>query len=132
MDKNTTMTTTPDEIETKLVEKEASIKREDELAPEALLCAKNGGKGGNGGNGSKAGKGGKSPRKDKRDNKDHRNEKDLRKCFHCQRQGYITEKCLSKQRDHPAKGCRHARKSINWSIRCLNAQHVDLELLDGS
>jgi len=86
MDKNATMTATPDEIVTKLVEKEAAIKRENGLAPEALLFAKKGGKGG-GGNGGKAGKGGRSPRRDKRDdkrdNKDNRKEKDFRKCFHC-------------------------------------------------
>ena len=80
--KNATMTTTPDEIVTKLVEKEAAIKRENGLVPEALLFAKEGG-----GNGGKAGKGGKSPRMDKRDNKgdNDRKEKDFRKCFHCQR-----------------------------------------------
>jgi hypothetical protein len=59
MDKNTTMTATPDEIVTKLVEKEAAIKREKGLAPEALLFAKKGG-----GNGGKAGKGSRSPRRD--------------------------------------------------------------------
>ena len=73
------MTAMPKEIITKLVEKEAAIKRENVLAPEALLFAKNGGKGGRGG------KVGKSPRRDKSDNKDDRKEKDLRKCFHCQR-----------------------------------------------
>jgi len=60
MDKNPTMTTTPDEIVTKLVEKEAAIKRDNGLAPEALLFAKKGGRGG--GNVDKAGRGGKSPR----------------------------------------------------------------------
>jgi len=83
MDKNATMTATPDEIVTKLVETEAAIKRENGLAPEALLFAKKGGKGG------KAGKGGKSPKRDKRDDKrdikDKRKEKDFQKCFHCLR-----------------------------------------------
>jgi hypothetical protein len=37
MDKNATMTATPDEIVTKLVEKDAAIKRENGLAPESLL-----------------------------------------------------------------------------------------------
>jgi len=60
MDKNATMTATPDEIVTKLVEKEAAIKREIGLAPEALLFAMKGG----GGNGSKAGKGGRIPKRD--------------------------------------------------------------------
>jgi hypothetical protein len=99
MDKNTTMTTTPDEIVTKLVEKEAAIKRENRLAAEALLFEKKGGKGGGGGNGGKAGKGGRSSKRDKRDDKsdikDDRKEKDFRKCFHCQRRGHSTENCLS-------------------------------------
>jgi hypothetical protein len=64
MDKNATMTATPDEIVTKLVKNEAAIKRENGLAPEALLFAKKGGEG-DGGNGGKAGKGGRSPKRDK-------------------------------------------------------------------
>jgi len=98
MDKNATMTTTPDEIVTKLIEKIAAIKREKGLAPEALLFAKKGD-----GNGGKAGKGGKSPRRDKRDNKgdNDRKEKDFRKCFHCQRRGHTTVNCLSKQHGDP-------------------------------
>jgi len=77
------MTTTADEIVTKLVKKEAAIKRENGLAPEALLFAKKGGRGGRGG------KVGKSPKRDKRDDKrdnkgdNNRKEKDLQKCFHC-------------------------------------------------
>ena len=67
MDQNVMMTATPDGIVTKLVEKEAAIKRENGLAPEALLFARKGGRGG--GNGGKAGRGGKSPRRDKRDDK---------------------------------------------------------------
>ena len=59
MDKNTTMTATPNEIVTKLIEKEAAIKRENGLAPEALLFAKKGGRGGRGG------KVGRSPKRDK-------------------------------------------------------------------
>ena len=87
MDKNATMTATPDEIVTKLVEKEAAIKREKGLAPEALLFAKKGGRG------NIVGKVGKSPKRnkrddmrdDKRDNKgdNDRKEKDFRKCDHC-------------------------------------------------
>jgi len=113
MDKNATMTATPDEIVTKLVEKEAAIKRENGLAPESLLFAKTGGKGG--GNGGKAGKGSRSPKRDKRDNKgdNDRKEKDVRKCFHCQRRGHTTENCLSKQRGDSSKVCRHCSKSIN-------------------
>jgi len=63
MDKNATMTATPNEIITKLVEKEAAIKRENGLAPEALLFAKKSGKGG--GNGGKAGKGSRSPQRER-------------------------------------------------------------------
>jgi len=117
MDKNATMTATPDEIVTKLVEKEAAIKRENGLAPEALLFAKKGGKGGRGG------KVGKSPKRDKRDddrdNKDDRKEKDLRKCFHCQRRGHITENCLSKQRGDPPKAADTAAKGSTETTSTL-------------
>jgi len=95
MDKNATMTATPDEIITKLVEYKAAIKSENVRPPEALLFAMKGGKGG-GGNGGKAGKGGKSARRYKRDNKDYSKEKDLQKCFQCQQRGHITENCSSK------------------------------------
>jgi hypothetical protein len=44
MDKHTTMTTVPDELVTKLVLKKAALKREDALAPEALLVARQGDK----------------------------------------------------------------------------------------
>jgi len=64
MDKNATMTAKPDEIITKLVEKEAAIQREKGLAPDALLFAKKGG-----GNGRKAGKVGRGPKRDRRDDK---------------------------------------------------------------
>ena len=104
MDNNATMTPTHDEIVTKLVEKEAAMKREIVLAPEALFFAKKGGKGGNGG---KAGKRGRSPKRnkrdDKRDVKDDRKEKDFRKFFRCQRRGRTTENCLSKQHGDPPK-----------------------------
>jgi hypothetical protein len=60
IDKNAMMTANPDEIVTKLIQKDAAIKREKGLAPEALLVAKKGG-----GNGGKAGKGGRSPKRDK-------------------------------------------------------------------
>jgi len=84
-DKNVMMTTTPDEIVTKLVEKEAASRRETGFAPEALLVAKKSGRGSRGGNV------GKSPKGDERDNTrenkgdNDRTEKDLRKCIHCQR-----------------------------------------------
>ena len=84
-ERNTTMTATPVEIVTKLVEKETAIKRENGLAPEALLFEKTGGRGGRGG------KAGISPKRDKGDDKtdnkgdNDRKEEHLRKCFHYQR-----------------------------------------------
>jgi len=115
MDYNATMTTTPDEIVTKLVEKEAAIKRGNGFASEALLFAKEGGKSGGGGYGGKAGKGGKSPNRDqrdtKRDTKNDRKEKGFRKCFHCQRRGHTTENCLSKQHGNPPKAADTAPKA---------------------
>ena len=116
MDKNATMTATPDEIITMLIEKEAAIKREKGLAPEALLFAKKGGKGGSGGYGGKAEKGGRSARRDKRDDKrdnkgdNDSKEKNFRKCFHCQRRGHTTKNCLSKQRGDPPKAADTAAK----------------------
>jgi hypothetical protein len=109
MDKNAKMTTSSNEIVTKLIEKEAAFKREKGLAPEALHFAKKGGKGG-GGNGGKASKGSRSPKWDKRDNKGDK-EKDFRKCFHCQRRGHTTENCLSKQRGDPPKSADTAAKA---------------------
>ena len=112
MDKNAMMTATPDEIVTKLVELEAAIKRENGLAPEALLLAKKGGKAGTGGNGGKAGKGGRSPKRDKRDNKDDSKEKDFRKCIHCLWRGHTTENCLSQQLGDPPKAANTAAKAL--------------------
>jgi hypothetical protein len=63
MVKNAMMTATPDEIITKLVEKEAAIKRDNGLAPDALPFEKKGVSRGRGG------KVGKSPKRDKRDDK---------------------------------------------------------------
>jgi len=125
MDKNATMTATPNEIVTKLVEKEATSKRGNGLAPEALLFAKKGGKGGSGGYGGKAGKGGRSPRRDKRDKKrdnkgdNDRKEKDFQKCFHCQRRGHITENCLSRQRGDPPKAADTAAKASTETTSTL-------------
>ena len=108
MDKNATMTTTPDGIITKLVEKGAAIKTENVLVSEALLFAKKGGRGGRGG------KVGRSPKRDKRDKKrdtkNERKEKDFRQCFHCQRRGHTTENCLSKQHGDPPKAADTAAK----------------------
>jgi len=120
MDKNATMSATPEEIVTKLVEKEAATKRENGLAPEAQLFANKGGKGG--GNGGKANKVGRSLKRDRRDDErdnsgdNDRKEKDVRKCFHCQRQGHITENCLSKQPgDHPKYADTAAKASTEAS-----------------
>jgi hypothetical protein len=119
MDKNATRTAHPDEIVTKLIEKEAAIRRENGLAPEALLFSKTGGTG----NGGKAGKGGRSQKRDKRDIKDHSKEKDFRKYFHCQRRGHTTENCFSKQRgdrpnaaDTTAKGLTETTSTFTTSI----------------
>jgi hypothetical protein len=107
LDKNATMTATPDKIVTKLVEKEAAINRENGLAPEPRLFAKKGGRGG------RSCKVGKSPKRDKRDDKRDikgDKEKDFRKYFHCQRRGHTTENCLSKQRGDPPKPADTAAK----------------------
>jgi hypothetical protein len=125
IDKNATMITTPDEIVTKLVEKEAAIKRENGLAPEAQLFSKKGGRGGNngnGGNGGKAGKGGRSLKRDKRDDKrDNKGdkEKDFRKCFHSHRQGHTTENFLGKQRGDPPKCADTAAKASTETTSTL-------------
>jgi hypothetical protein len=110
LDKNATMTATLDEIITKLIEIEATIKRENGLAPAALLFAKKGANGGNGGNGGIAGKGRNIPRRVKKDHKDRRKEKDLRRSLHCQKQGNITNNCLSKQRGDPPQAADTAAK----------------------
>jgi hypothetical protein len=112
MDKNARMTAMPYGIVTKLIEKEAAINRENGLAPEALLFAKKGGKGG--GNGGKTSKGGRSAKRDKRDNKGDNDtkEKDLRKCFHRQRRGHITENYLSKPHGDPPKSADTAAQAV--------------------
>jgi hypothetical protein len=101
MNTNATTTAMPDEIVTKLAKKQAAIKRENLLGPEALLFAKNGGRG------SRGGKVGKSPerdtREDKRDKNENKTEKEFRKCFHSQRRGHTTENRLSKQYGNPPK-----------------------------
>jgi hypothetical protein len=119
MDKNATMTATPDEIVTKFVEKQAAITGENGLAPETMFFAKKGGKGGNGG---KAGKGGRSPKRDKRDNeRDNKGdkEKDIRKCFHSQWRGHTTENCLSSQSGDPPKAANTAAKASTETASTL-------------
>jgi len=124
MDENAGMTTMPNEIVTTLVENEAAIKRENGLAPDALLFAKKCGKGG-GGNGGKAGKGGRSPKRDKRDDKrdnkgdNNRKEKDFRKWIYCQCQGHTTENCLSKQRSEPPKSADTPAKASTQTTSTL-------------
>ena len=111
MNNNATMTAMPEKIVTKLVEKEAAIKRVNVLALEALLFAKTGDRGGRGG------KVGRSPKRDKRDdkrdNKDDEKEKDFRKCFHYQRRGHTTKNCLSKQHGDAPKSADTAMKPSN-------------------
>jgi hypothetical protein len=120
MHQNSTMTATPDEIVTKLVESEAAIQRENGLTTEALLIAKRGSKGGNGGNGGKAGKVGKSPNRDRKDNKrdnkgdNNRKEKDFRECFDSKLRGHTTKNCLSKHGGDPPKA---ADAATNASTR---------------
>jgi len=81
MDEIAMMTAMPDEIVTKLIKKAAATKRENGLAPVAMLFAIKGGK---------HVKGGKGPNWDKRDNKNDRKEKKQQKCFQCQQRGNIT------------------------------------------
>jgi len=113
MAKNVTMTATPVEIITKLVEKEAAINIKNTLVPEALLFAKMCVK--SGGNGSKPGKGGRSPKRDKKDHErdiqDKREENGFLECFHCQRRGHTTENCLSKEPSDPPKSADTAAKA---------------------
>jgi hypothetical protein len=82
MNKNAKMTATPNEIITKLVGNDAAIKRENGLAPEALLFAKKGSRS------CRDGKVSRSPMRDKRDNErdnqDDRKGKDFSMCFHYQ------------------------------------------------
>jgi hypothetical protein len=108
MDTKATITPSPNEIVSNLIEKEAAIKRVNGLAPEALFFPKQGG-----GNGGKSSKDGRSPKRVKRDSKgdNDRKEKDLQKCFHCDRQGHTTENCLSKQPTDPAKAADIAAKA---------------------
>jgi len=97
-------------------QKEAVIKRETGLAPEALLFAKKGCRGSN------AGKGSKSPKRDRRNTQGDIDgkEKDLWKCFRCQCWGDITQNCLSKQRGDPVKAADTAPKALTETISTLS------------
>ena len=93
MDMNTKATLTPDEIVIKLVEQEATIKRENRLGQEALLFAKGNAKGNAKGKGN--GKGRKSWKGHESD------ENQVRKgnptCCHCHKEGHMVWNCQSMQ-----------------------------------
>ena len=101
MDKNATATLTPDEIVIKLVEKEATIKRENGLGQEALLFAKGNTKGNAKGNAKGKGKGRKSWKGDESDKDQDRKGKPT--CFYCHKEGHKVWNCPSMKRgDSPA------------------------------
>jgi len=91
MDMNATATLTPDEIVIKLVEKEATTKRENGLGQEALLFAK--------GNGKGKGKGRKSWKGDESDEDQDRKGKPM--CFYCHKEGHKVWNCPSMKRGDP-------------------------------
>jgi len=94
MDKNAMEILTPDEIVIKLVEKEATIKRETWLGLEALLFAKGNAKG------QAKGKSRKSRNGHESDEDQDRKGKPT--CFYCHMEGYKVWNCLSmKQGDPP-------------------------------
>jgi len=97
MDKNATATLTPDEIVIKLVEKEATIKRENGLGQEALLFAKGNAKGNAKGKGK--GKGRKSWKGDESDEDQDRKGKPT--CFDCHKEGHKVWNCPSMKRGDP-------------------------------
>jgi len=116
MYKVATMAATPNEIVTMLVEMVAAIKSENALAPDALLCAKKGGKGGNGGNGSKGSNESESPRRDKSDNKDDGNKKNLRRSSHCQQQAHLASNCFSMQCGDPPQAADTAANASTVAV----------------
>jgi len=93
MDKNATATLTPDEIVIKLVEKEATIKREKGLGQEALLFAKGNAKGKGKGKGRKSWKGDESDEDQDRKGKPT--------CFYCHKEGHKVWNCPSMKRGDP-------------------------------
>jgi hypothetical protein len=97
MDKNATATLTPDEIVIKLVEKQATIKRENGLGQEALLFAKGNAKGNAKGKGK--GKGRKSWKGDESDEDQDRKGKPT--CFYCHKEGHKVWNCPSMKRGDP-------------------------------
>ena len=98
MDKNATATVTPDEIVINLVEKEATIKRENGLAQEALLFAKGNAKGNAKGKGK--GKGRNSWKGDESD-EDPGDRKSQPTCFNCHKEGHKVWNCPSMKRGDP-------------------------------
>jgi hypothetical protein len=116
--KNATMTATPDEIVTKLVEGKAAMKRVNGLAPDALLFSMHDVMAGRGG------KVGTNPKRnkidDKRDIKGDRKEKDLQKCIYCRRQGNITKNSISKQRGDPPTAADTAANAYPETTLTLN------------
>jgi len=91
MDKNATATLTPDEIVIKLVEKEATIKRENGLGQEALLFAQGSAKGKGKGKGRKSWKGDES-------DEDQGDRKSQPTCFYCHKEGHKVWNCPSMKR----------------------------------
>jgi len=101
MDKNATATLTPDEIVIKLVEKQATIKRENGLGQEALLFAKGNGKGNAKGNAKGKGKGnGRKSRKGDESDEDQ-DRKGKPTCFYCHKEGHKVWNCQSMKRSDP-------------------------------
>jgi len=97
MDKNATATLTPDEIVIKSVEKEATIKRQNGLAQEALLFTKGNAKGNAKGKGK--GKDRKSWKGDESDEDQDRKGKPT--CFYCHKEGHKVWNCPSMKRGDP-------------------------------
>jgi hypothetical protein len=144
MANNATMTATPNEIITKLVKTEAAIKRQNKLAPEAILFAKKDGKSGNGGNASKVGKGSIIPNWNERDNTADRKDSVPAKSIQCQRRSYITKNCVSTQTSNPALAAATGVEALTqtmstlttsienyWIVVCSNPQAViGLSIID--
>jgi len=100
MNKTTMLTSIPDEIITKHVEKDNATKKENELSPDAVLFAMQGG------NGSKGSKG---LLMNKEDN--NREETEQWKCIHCQRWGHMAEKWMSEQCFNPPTAANISAKA---------------------
>jgi len=117
MDKNAMATLTPDEIVIKLVEKEATIKRENGLWQDALLFAKRNGKGQ--GKGRKSWKGGES-------DEDQGDRKSQPTCFYCHQEGHKVWNCPSMKRGDPP--VTQERTEIPAKDDSINAARVSAEM----